>query len=81
MHSTHLSHNAHNLRPAPPDSDAATIFNVTSAGQCSGYEAAIQDSRKLFPSVTMASAGRPNRCSGWPSVLLSASVLLVVRWR
>ena len=82
LHSTHLSHNAHNLRPTPENSNTVAIFNVTSAGQCSGYEAAIQDSRKLYPSLSSGSLSSVHRLQlsiwWWATVL---PVLAVLRWR
>lgn len=58
--STHLSHNAHNLHITSVDGDGssagASVFNVTSAGQCTGVEAAILDQRKLFPSSSLSSS-------------------------
>jgi len=82
LHSTHLSHNAHNLRPTPENSNTVAIFNVTSAGQCSGYEAAIQDSRKLYPSLSSGSLSSAYRLQlsiwSWSAVL---PVLAVIRWR
>ena len=54
MHSTHLSHNTQNLRSISDNS--VSVLNVTSAGQCTGVEAAILDPRKLSPSHSSASS-------------------------
>ncbi|XP_046631186.1 uncharacterized protein LOC124311002 [Daphnia pulicaria] len=60
QHSTHLAHNAHNLHITTADGEGnsagASVFNVTSAGQCTGVEAAILDQRKLFPSSSSSSS-------------------------
>lgn len=74
QHSTHLSHNAHNLHITTSDGDGnsggASVFNVTSAGQCTGVEAAILDQRKLFPSSSSSSS-----TSAATAALLSPSTM------
>ena len=62
--STHLAHNVHNLHINSDVSSASSmlssastvaVFNTTSGGQCTGVEAAILDSRRLYPSDSSAS--------------------------
>jgi len=89
--STHLAHNVHNLHINSDKSSASSassassssastvaIFNTTSGGQCTGVEAAILDSRRLYPSSSSASSTSSS------SILLAlcyAVFHLVARWR
>lgn len=80
QHSTHLSHNYNNLHITAMESDvnSVSVFNVTSAGQCTGVEAAILDQRKLVPSGASSSANPSpltQYCHHW---LLHLAALLVL---
>ncbi|KAI9551902.1 hypothetical protein GHT06_022237 [Daphnia sinensis] len=84
--STHLSHNAHNLHITTVDGEGssagASVFNVTSAGQCTGVEAAILDQRKLFPSSSSSSstsaAAAPAKMDGLHLLLMVVTVARLV---
>ena len=87
--STHLAHNVHNLHINSDVSSASSVlsaastvavFNTTSGGQCTGVEAAILDSRRLYPSSSSASLAA--QVLSVPALVLCCVVcVLTARWR